>query len=80
MEKKRIKCQRAVIMAVTALISIFIYLILHELGHCIVVWIQDGIVTKYKIIDPTPHMSYKCLMPNILFDVMGALFPVLLLI
>ena len=62
------------------IISIFIYAFLHELGHCIAVWIYGGRVTEFQfILLWDAHMNYEGdgIGWRPLVHLSGALFPVL---
>ena len=81
MERNKFNPQKVVIYAAVTIVALFMYVILHELGHCIAVWLQGGIVTEFSVIDWHPHMSYKGITGyNPLVDVMGAFFPITLLL
>lgn len=45
------------------LCAFFLYFLLytglHELGHCIAVWICGGTVTGFYLFDPQPHMTFE---------------------
>lgn len=60
-------------------ISILLYIILHELGHVIVLWLVDAEITEFSIL--SAHVSYNGGNWNNLSDkwlhLNGALFPLL---
>ncbi|HKM35037.1 MAG TPA: hypothetical protein VJY54_09900, partial [Lachnospiraceae bacterium] len=60
---------------VAAILGVFLYLILHEFGHCLVVWLKGGKVTEFMIIALSPHMSFEGVLESPLIDVAGAVFP-----
>lgn len=73
MNKKNI-C-KTILCAAAVILGVFLYLILHELGHCLMVWLQGGKVTEFVIIALSPHMSFEGVMKSPLIDVAGAVFP-----
>lgn len=55
-----------------------LYAALHELGHCIAVWLCGGTVTGYYLFDISPHMTYEGVMPRFsegLIDIFGSVIP-----
>lgn len=50
--------------------------LLHELGHCIVVWIYGGTVTGFHPFSPNPYMTYEGFgLPSALIDIGGSVLP-----
>lgn len=59
----------------------FLYSFLHELGHCIAVWICGGTVTGFRPFGPDAHMTYKEVVGNLSWafvDVAGTLLPLII--
>lgn len=59
----------------------FLYSFLHELGHCIAVWICGGTVTGFQPFGPDAHMTYKGVVGNLSWafvDVAGTLLPLMI--
>lgn len=58
----------------------FLYSFLHELGHCIAVWICGGTVTGFQPFGSDAHMTYKGVVGNLslaFVDVAGMLLPLI---
>ena len=47
MERNKFNPQKVVIYAAVTIVALFMYVILHELGHCIAVWLQGGIYRQF---------------------------------
>lgn len=61
------------------IMSIFVYSFLHELGHCIAVWIYGGRVTEFNFIFLwNAHMRYEEAAWKPLVDLAGTLLPTLI--
>lgn len=77
MERKRIK---KISMVVSLLIAFVLYIILHELGHCIVAVACGATITEFSIL--TAHMSYVggsyTNTSDLWLHVNGVLFPLIL--
>ncbi len=55
-----------------------LYALLHELGHCIAVWVCGGTVTGFYPFSPEPYMTFEGLtgsFPYAVVDAAGALLP-----
>lgn len=66
------------------LCAVFLYLLLysglHELGHCIAVWICGGTVTGFYLFDPQPYMTYEGItgsLPRALVSIAGSVLPLM---
>ena len=57
----------------------FLYSFLHELGHCIAVWICGGTVTGFQPFGPDAHMTYNGINISWAFvDVAGTILPLMI--
>ncbi len=60
-----------------------LYVGLHELGHCIAVWICGGTVTGFYLFDPQPHMTFEGItgiadsLPFALVHIAGSVLPLM---
>ena len=55
-----------------------LYALLHELGHCIVVWLCGGTVTGFYPFGPNAHMTYEGITDSFSFawiDIAGTVLP-----
>ena len=69
------------------LCAFFLYFLLytglHELGHCIAVWICGGTVTGFYLFDPQPHMTFEGItgiadsLPFALVHIAGSVLPLM---
>lgn len=59
----------------------FLYSFLHELGHCIAVWICGGTVTGFQPFGSDAHMTYKGVVGSLsgaFVDVAGTILPLMI--
>lgn len=57
-----------------------LYAVLHELGHCIAVWLCGGTVTGFYPFDIRPYMTYEGIMSRFsegLIDIFGSVIPLM---
>lgn len=71
-------CMRAGGIGICLCCAPLLYSFLHELGHCIAVWVCGGTVTGFYPFGPDPHMTYEGVVESIplaLVHVAGAMLP-----
>lgn len=58
-------------------VALTAYLLLHEFGHCIAVWLSGGKVTGFHILSLSPQMTFDGVADNPLINISGTLLPLI---
>lgn len=79
--RMRVVCMRAGGIIICLCCAPLLHSFLHELGHCIAVWICGGTVTGFYPFGPDAHMTYEGLPGTLsyaLVDVAGTMLPLMI--